>query len=113
MRKADPSTPARRRVGTFTLGVTLVAAGIVMLLAMFLQAQQVKALALWSLRLSPLILIALGIETLLAARGGEKVRYDWLGMLLCFLLTGAALCLFAAAWVLLHTAEYGLPYFRW
>ena len=48
---------------------------------------------------------ALGVETLLSARGGGKVKYDWLGMLLCFLLVGAALVLYAAAWAF-ETGEY-------
>ena len=38
------------------------------------------------------------VETLLAARGGGKVKYDWLGMLLIFLLAMAGLALCAAAW---------------
>ena len=56
----------------------------------------------WTLNCAPCILIALGVETLLAARTGGRVKYDWLGMLLCFLLTGAALCMYAAAWWLLN-----------
>lgn len=112
MMKPDLSVPVRqRRAGTFTLGVTLVVFGLVALAAMFLpHPEQIKTLALWSLRLSPLILIALGTEVLLAARGGSKVKYDWLGMLLCFLLVCAALCMAAAAWVLLYAPEYGLFY---
>ena len=35
---------------------------------------------------SPLALISLGIEVLLAARDGERLRYDWVGML-CLLYT--------------------------
>ena len=112
MMKPDSPTPVRqRRAGTFTLGITLVVFGFAALAAMFLpRMEQVQLLALWCLRLSPLILIALGVEVLLAARGGRKVKYDWLGMLLCFLLVCAALCMAAAAWVLLYAPEYGLFY---
>ena len=52
----------------------------------------------WLLKASPLILVALGAETLLSARGGGRVRYDWVGMFLCFLLVGAAMVFYTAAW---------------
>ena len=74
-----------RRVGTFTLGVVLVAAGCGMLAAVFWPQIDVR----WMLSASPVILILLGVETLLAARGGGRVKYDWLGMFLCFILVGA------------------------
>ena len=89
VREAPP-----RRVGTFTLGVVLVAAGCGMLAAVFRPQIDVR----WMLSASPVILILLGVETLLAARGGGRVKYDWLGMFLCFILVGAALCMYAAAW---------------
>ncbi len=84
----------RRRVGTFTLGVVLVAAGCGMLASLLWPQVEIG----WLLKASPLILVALGVETLLSARGGGKVKYDWLGMLLCFLLVGAGLAFYAAAW---------------
>lgn len=95
-----------RRVGTFTLGVVLVAAGAVMLVSMISPRLDLR----WVLKGSPLILICLGIETLLAAKGGGKVKYDWAGMLLCFILTGAALCMCAAAWWLSWWPEHGHYY---
>ena len=84
----------QRRVGTFTLGIVLVAAGCGMLVSLLWPGLDIG----WLLNASPLILVALGVETLLSARGGGKVKYDWLGMLLCFLLVGAGLVLYAAAW---------------
>lgn len=84
----------QRRVGTFTLGIVLVAAGCGMLVSLLWPAFEIG----WLLKASPLILVALGVETLLSARGGGRVKYDWLGMLLCFLLVGAGLVLYAAAW---------------
>ena len=96
-------TPARR-VGTFTLGMTLVAAGLLMAVSLFWPSLDLS----WALKASPLILIGLGGETLLAAKGGGRVRYDWVGMLLCFLLVCAALCLYAMAWWLMYGPEYGL-----
>ena len=90
-----------RRVGTFTFGVVLVAAGLAMLASMF--APQVDMT--WALKLSPLALVSLGVEVLLAARGGGRVKYDWVGMLLCCLIVITALGLFAVAWTVLYAPE--------
>ena len=92
----------QRRVGTFTLGVVLVVSGILMLVSMFWPHLDWA----WVLKCSPLILIGLGVETLLAAKGGGKVKYDWVGMVLCFVLVCAALCLYAMAWWLVYGPEY-------
>ena len=91
----------QRRVGTFTLGVVLVVSGILMLVSMFWPHLDWA----WVLKCSPLILIGLGVETLLAARGDGRIRYDWVGMLLCFLIVCTALVLFAAAWWLVHCPD--------
>lgn len=88
-----------RRVGTFTLGVVLVAAGCGMLASLLWPRLEIG----WLLKASPLILVALGVETLLSARGGGRVRYDWVGMLLCFLLVGAGMVFYAAAWAYENT----------
>ena len=90
-----------RRVGTFTLGVVLVLSGIAMLLCMFFPTLDLAVL----LKLSPLILVSLGAETLLAARCGSAIRYDWVGMILCFVLVSCALVLFVIAWCLLYCPE--------
>ena len=91
---SEQAARPQRRVGTFTLGVVLVAAGLAMLASLLWPRLEIG----WILKASPLILVALGVETLLSARGGGRVRYDWLGMILCFLLVGAGLVLYAAAW---------------
>lgn len=96
------TSPRQRRVGTFTLGVVLVVSGGLMLVSMFWPRLDLR----WALKCSPLILIGLGAETLLATRGGGKVRYDWVGMVLCFVLVCAALCLYGLAWWLLCGPEY-------
>lgn len=95
-----PQTPAsrQRRVGTFTLGVVLTAAGLGMLAAMFYPQFRPE----WLLKASPCVLILLGAETLLSTRSGGQMKYDWLGMFLCFILTGAALCMYCAAWWVLE-----------
>ena len=102
---APKSVPPReRRVGTFTFGVTLVAAGLAMTAALFFPGTDLRLL----LRFSPLVLILLGIEVLLSARKDGRIRYDWLGMLLCFVLVLLALGVFFVSWVMLRFPE-GVP----
>nr|WP_325229415.1 hypothetical protein [uncultured Oscillibacter sp.] len=91
---ASEAVRPQRRVGTFTLGAVLVAAGCGMLASLLWPGLEIG----WLLKASPLILVALGVETLLSARGGGRVKYDWLGMILCFLLVGAAMVFYTAAW---------------
>ena len=102
--KPNDTAPARR-VGTFTFGLVLVAPGLGMLAALFLPQLDLTLL----LRLSPLALISLGIEVLLAARDGERLRYDWVGMLLCTLIVLAAIAWFSAAWYLTYWQD--CPFF--
>ena len=78
--------PAQRRVGTLTLGATLIVAGGVMMVSLFWPEADLR----WAVKASPLILISLGVETLLAARSGSRIKYDWAGMVLCFVLVAAA-----------------------
>ena len=99
---AAPSRKPARRVGTFTMGIVLVASGVVMLLALCFPELD----ASWAVKLSPLMLISLGLETLLAARGSERVRYDWAAMLLCCLIVCTALVLFCIAWCMLYRPEW-------
>ena len=101
MEKTDAASRPCRRVGTFTFGMVLVVSGLAMLVSMFFPQLEFT----WLLQLSPLALISLGVETLLAARGSERVKYDWVGMLLCFLSVCASLVLFAAAWWLVHCPD--------
>lgn len=103
----DSKTAARpqRRAGTFTLGGVLVAAGLGMMASLLWPALEIG----WLLKMSPLILVSLGVEVLLAARGGGKVKYDLLGMLLCFILVGAGLVFYAAAWYCENGAYFTDP----
>lgn len=58
------SRPAReRRVGTFTFGAVLVICGALMLVSMFFPSLDLTL----ALQLSPLILVCLGVEVLLAS----------------------------------------------
>ena len=93
-----PISPRERRVGTFTFGVTLVAAGLTMTAALFFPALDLRLF----LRFSPLVLILLGTEVLLSARKEGRMKYDWLGMLLCFFLVLLALGVFFVSWAMLH-----------
>ena len=52
----------QRRAGTFTLGVVLVAAGCGMMASLFWPSLDLS----WMLKASPVILVALGAEVLLA-----------------------------------------------
>ena len=101
MEKTDAASRPCRRVGTFTFGMVLVVSGLAMLVSMFFPQLEFT----WLLQLSPLALISLGVETLLAARGGGRVKYDWVGMVLCCLIVVTALGLFAAAWTILNYPE--------
>ena len=101
MEKTDAASRPCRRVGTFTFGMVLVVSGLAMLVSMFFPQLEFT----WLLQLSPLALISLGVETLLAARGSERVKYDWVGMVLCCLIVVTALGLFTAAWTFLNCPE--------
>lgn len=101
-RPAAAQEAPRRRVGTFTLGLTLLGGGGVMLVSTFLPDMDFS----WALKLGPLILICLGAETLLATRKAGRIKYDWAGILLSFLLACGGLGLYAASWGITHWAEY-------
>lgn len=101
------SRPAKeRRVGTFTFGAVLVICGVLMLVSMFFPRLDLTL----ALKLSPLILVSLGVEVLLASRRAGKLRYDWVGMVLCFVLVTAALVLFIIAWCLVYHPEAVILY---
>ncbi len=73
-----------RRVGTITMGSTLVLAGVSILLYIFYPGFNVSLL----LSLAPLVLIALGLEMIIMyiVRRGERLRYDFVSTLLSILL---------------------------
>lgn len=97
---AEPRTVSgrERRVGTFTFGVVLVVAGIAMVAALFFPSLDFRLF----LKLSPTVLILLGVEVLLSTRKGGRIKYDWLGMLLCFVLVLLALGMFFVVWAMIH-----------
>ncbi len=89
-----------RRIGTATLGMGLVAFGILFLIRTFVPAFSY----IWLVRLSPLLLISLGLETLLSLRSTENTKwlYDKTAVFLMIALTCFALVLSAGEWVWTH-----------
>lgn len=73
-----------RRVGTATLGVTLIAAGLLLVAKIFFPALRILEI----LRFAPLVLVLLGVEMLIstARRPGIPLKYDGLSIVVCFLL---------------------------
>lgn len=105
--QAPESRPTKeRRVGTFTFGAVLVICGVLMLVSMFFPRLDLTLV----LKLSPLILVSLGVEVLLASRREGRLRYDWVGMVLCFVLVTAVLVLFIIAWCLVYHPETVICY---
>lgn len=80
----------KHRVGTITLGVTMVAIGVLYLVQIFGGVMEYG----WICKLWPVIFILLGVEILLAnARKGGEFVYDKVGILLTFVLTVFAFCM--------------------
>jgi len=82
--------PPLRRVGSFTLGVCLIAAGIFFLLAYFVPGFD------WQLvvRIAPAAaLVLLGCEVLFFAARPGRWKYDFWSVLICLVLMGGCFCL--------------------
>lgn len=99
-----------RRVGSFTLGVCLIAAGIFFLLAYFVPGVDWKLM----LKIAPAAgLILLGCEVLYFAARPQRWKYDFLSVLLCIVLMVSAFggaCLMAAFDYALHRGEFWIEY---
>ena len=79
-----------RRVGSFTLGVCLIAAGIFFLLAYFVPSFDWKL----TLKIAPAAgLILLGGEVLFFAARPGRWKYDFWSVLICLVLMGGCFCL--------------------
>ena len=79
-----------RRVGSFTLGVCLIAAGIFFLLAYFVPGFDWKL----TLKIAPAAgLILLGGEVLFFAARPGRWKYDFWSVLICLVLMGGCFCL--------------------
>ena len=79
-----PQPPKKvRRVGTFTFGLLLVAAGVLLILRALMPTLDLR----FVVSLLPVALIALGIEVLIyAARPDVQLRYDGVSIFVCILI---------------------------
>lgn len=92
------------RVGTITLGVTMVSIGILYLIQIFWGGIEYA----WICKLWPVIFILLGVEILLAnARKNGNFVYDKVGIVLTFVLTMFAFVLAAVQQVVEISMRYG------
>jgi len=87
--KPEKETP-QRRVGSFTLGACLIAAGIFVLLYYFLPGFDWKIV----LKIAPAAgFILLGGEVLFFASRPSRWKYDFWSVLICLVLMGGCFCL--------------------
>ncbi len=94
--KRDKARPTRR-VGTFTMGLTLILCGLLLCAWLLHPGDWVFSV----LRFAPLVLVALGAELLImnARFQGVRLKYDFLSILLSCILILVSLCGAAAsAW---------------
>ncbi len=77
--------PPPRRVGSTTMGLALIAAGLFILCVYFVPGFP----AVTVFKLAPLVLVALGAEMIWRSRRGERVRYDLLSIFISLILLGA------------------------
>ena len=87
---APAKQPPLRRVGSFTLGVCLIAAGLFFLGWYFVPGFPTQLV----LKIAPAAgLVLLGGEVLYFARKPERWKYDFMSVLVCLLLMGGCFCL--------------------
>lgn len=88
-----PPVPRVHRVGTLTMGFSLIATGIIALISTFYPGFDLTA----AFKLSPVIFIFLGIEILIAYffHREERIKYDFLSGIVCFFLICGGLVLTA------------------
>jgi NADH:ubiquinone oxidoreductase subunit K len=92
------------KVGTITLGVTMVAIGVLYLAQIFFGVAEYG----WICKLWPVIFILLGVEILLAnARKNGEFIYDKTGIVLTFVLTVFAFVLAAVQQAVEISVRYG------
>lgn len=100
MNKPEANAPIRR-VGSFTLGLCLIAAGIFFLFYYFVP----KFDWMLTLKILPAAgIILLGVEVLYFASKPERWKYDFLSVFFCLILIGGCFCLMLVPTLL---AEFG------
>ena len=107
--KAPENAPVRR-VGSVTLGVCLIAAGVLFLCYFFVPNFNWEL----ALKIAPAAgLILLGCEVLYFAAKPQRWKYDFLSVVLCLMLmvcTFGGACLMAAFDFALHEGEFWIEY---
>lgn len=86
-----PRRPPVRRVGTVTLGLSLIVTGLAITAYFFVPGFDIVSVA----KLAPLVLVFLGAEVLWASarrKGEERLRLDFLAAFVSFVLICASLC---------------------
>ncbi|MFV0412496.1 MAG: hypothetical protein ACK5L3_04385 [Oscillospiraceae bacterium] len=87
-----------RRVGTFSMALSLIATGVFLVLRVFIPNFNFPLV----LKLAPVVLVFLGLEILVAnfTPGLQKLKYDVLSVFVCLILIGASLLFaFIPDWV--------------
>lgn len=93
----------KHRVGTVTLGLTMIIIGILCLVRIVVPSMSF----VWVFRLWPVIFITLGAEILLATRNnGVEFVYDRVGIVLTFVLTFFAMGMGVFAQMMEHCAGF-------
>ena len=88
---APARRPPVRRVGTVTLGLSLIVTGLAITAYFFVPGFDIVSVA----KLAPLVLVFLGAEVLWASarrKGEERLRLDFLAAFVSFVLICASLC---------------------
>lgn len=100
---AAPSAPVIHRVGTFTLGLSMVGVGILTILALVFETFPIMTL----LKFSPVILIVLGGEILFYAffKRKGRLKYDGLSIFICLILISGTLLTSALMPIAQKTSE--------
>ena len=97
------------RVGSLSMGLVLVATGVLMLVSLMVQVDVLDIL----LTFWPVVLISLGLEVLLhlfLGKGGDgKVRYDVLSVLFIGFLLTLSVGFYAFTYYVRLLEIYGLP----
>lgn len=98
------STNRVRMVGTFTLGFTLILFGILFALQTFMNILGYTFI----LKLWPIILILLGLEVLVSYLYNKTgtFRYDKGAIFLIFVLSGFAMCMAIADFLVTYSYDY-------
>ena len=85
-----PQKTPPRRVGTVSMGVALIALGGLLLYSMFVDQFGVMTIA----KVAPALLIVIGLELIISTMlaPNQKVKYDFLSVLVCGFLITVSLC---------------------